>query len=212
MSVVTWHYLAFDELTPAALYSVLQLRSDVFVVEQACIFREIDGADADAMHVLGMRKGRLVAYARCFAAGFLYPQASLGRVLTHSSVRGTGVGHALVREALARMAQQWAPPVIRIGAQAHLEAFYRQHGFVKTGPPYLEDGIPHLDMLRFTARWKPYSSWIAISCLFLFVNLAALYEKFFSVIRAGVALGKALRLTERPFMKRLSICTKGKEW
>lgn len=150
MSAVTWHYLAFDELTHAVLYSVLQLRSDVFVIEQACLFQDMDGADANAMHVLGMREGRLVAYARCFAVGFLYPQASLGRVLTHASVRGTGVGHALVQEALTRMLRQWAPPVIKISAQAHLEAFYRQHGFVKTGLPYLEDGIPHLDMLRFT--------------------------------------------------------------
>jgi ElaA protein len=150
MSAVTWHYLAFDELTPAALYSVLQLRSDVFVIEQACLFQEMDGVDADAMHVLGMQEGRLVAYARCFAAGFLYPQASLGRVLIRASVRGTGVGHALVREALARMVRQWAPPVIKISAQAHLEAFYRQYGFVTTGPVYPEDGIPHLDMLRFT--------------------------------------------------------------
>jgi ElaA protein len=145
---VDWHFLAFEALMNGQLYAVLQLRSEVFVVEQRCLFLDMDGADADAMHLLGMRQGRLVAYARCLAAGVSYPQASLGRILTHKSVRGTGVGHALVEEALACLERQWGAQPIRIGAQAHLEAFYRQHGFLKTGPLYLEDGIPHLEMLR----------------------------------------------------------------
>lgn len=148
MNRVVWHFLAFEALTNSALYAVLQLRSEVFVVEQACLFADMDGSDAEAMHLLGMRQGRLVAYARCFSAGLHGPQASLGRVLTHPSVRGTGLGHALVREAIARMAQQWGAQAIRIGAQAHLKAFYRQHGFEEAGPLYLEDGIPHLEMRR----------------------------------------------------------------
>ena len=148
MSAMVWRYLAFDALSVAELYAVLQLRSEVFVVEQACLFQDMDGADADAMHLLGMRQGRLLAYARCLAAGLKYPQAGLGRILVRESARGGGVGHALVQEAIARLSRQGGAQAIKIGAQAHLEAFYRQHGFVKTGPPYLEDGIPHLEMLR----------------------------------------------------------------
>ncbi|MDQ3060643.1 MAG: GNAT family N-acetyltransferase [Pseudomonadota bacterium] len=148
MSAIAWRYLAFDELTGAELYAVLQLRSEVFVVEQACIFQDIDGADADAMHLLGMLQGRLVAYARCFAPGVGEPQASLGRIATHASVRGSGVGHALVDEAMACLSRQYGPQPVRISAQAHLENFYRQHGFLKTGSVYLEDGIAHLDMLN----------------------------------------------------------------
>lgn len=148
MTAMVWRCLAFDDLTSAELYAVLRLRSEVFVVEQACAFQDIDGADGQAMHVLGMLEGMLVAYARCLPAGFPYPQASLGRILSHKSVRGTGVGHALVKEAMACLERQWGAQPIKLGAQAHLEAFYRQHGFVKTGPVYLEDGIPHLEMLR----------------------------------------------------------------
>ena len=148
MSPVDWHFLAFEALTTVQLYALLQLRSEVFVVEQRCLFQDMDGADLDAMHLLGMRQGRLLAYARCFAAGVSYPQASLGRILTHKSVRGTGLGHALLEEAMACLERQWGAQPIRIGAQAHLELFYRQHGFEKSGPPYIEDGIPHIEMLR----------------------------------------------------------------
>lgn len=148
MSAIAWRYLAFDALTSAELYAVLQLRTEVFVLEQACMFQDMDGMDDRAMHLLGMRQGRLVAYARCFALGVVGPQASLGRLLTHPSVRGSGVGHALVREAMACLARQCGPSAIRISAQAHLQGFYGQHGFVKTGPLYLEDGIAHLEMLR----------------------------------------------------------------
>ncbi len=148
MSYIEWRYLAFDELSVAQLYAVLQLRSEVFVVEQACIFQDIDGADAEAMHVLGTRQGALVAYARCFVAGRQFAEAGIGRIVTHPSIRGSGAGHALVEKAIACLSPSSEAPVIRIGAQAHLEAFYRQHGFEKAGPPYLEDGIPHIDMLR----------------------------------------------------------------
>ena len=148
MSGIEWRYLAFDELTVTQLYAVLQLRSEVFVVEQACIFQDMDGADAQAMHLLGTLQGSLVAYARCFAAGVKYTEASIGRVVVHAGARGSGIGHALVREALARLQQHWGTQPIRIGAQAHLRNFYTQHGFADTGAPYVEDGIDHLEMLR----------------------------------------------------------------
>jgi ElaA protein len=140
--------MAFAQLSASELYAVLQLRSEVFVVEQACIFQDMDGADAQAMHLLGSLEGRLVAYARCFDAGRMFAEASIGRVATGPTVRGTGVGHALMSQAVACLSQVWGVQAIRIGAQAHLEGFYRQHGFHKAGPLYLEDGIDHIEMLR----------------------------------------------------------------
>ncbi len=148
MNDIEWRFLTFDALSTAGLYAVLQLRSAVFVVEQACVFQDMDGADESAMHLLGMLGGQLVAYARCLPAGVKFPEASMGRIVTRDSVRGTGAGHALVEKAKACLTQQWGAQAIRIGAQARLELFYRQHGFVKTGDLYIEDGIPHVEMLR----------------------------------------------------------------
>ncbi|WP_332777836.1 GNAT family N-acetyltransferase [Polaromonas sp.] len=148
MSDITWRFVPFDALTTRELYGVLQLRSEVFVIEQACIFQDMDGTDAQAMHLLGTVAGRLVAYARCFAAGVKYAEASIGRVVTHASVRGTGAGHLLIREAIQRTAGHWGSQPIRIGAQARLESFYQQHGFTDMGKPYVEDGIDHIEMLR----------------------------------------------------------------
>jgi len=145
---IEWRCLPFDALGLAELYAVLQLRSEVFVVEQACIFQDMDGADDRAMHLLGCIEGRLVAYARCFAPGIKFAEASIGRIATHASVRGSGAGHALVRQAIARLSPACSAQSIRIGAQARLEGFYRQHGFVPDGAAYLEDGIAHIEMLR----------------------------------------------------------------
>jgi len=148
MKPIEWRYLAFDELTVAELYAVLQLRSEVFVVEQACIFLDMDGADAQAMHLLGSLQGTLVAYARCFEAGIKFAEASIGRIVTSPGVRGSGAGHALVEKAIACLCVPSGAPAIRIGAQARLDFFYRQHGFEACGPVYLEDGISHIEMLR----------------------------------------------------------------
>ena len=145
---ISWKFVAFDALSLTELYAMLQLRSEVFVVEQACVFQDMDGADAQAMHLLGTSGSQLVAYARCFAAGMKFKEASIGRIITRSTLRGSGAGHVLVRQALDSVTQQWGPQAIRIGAQARLENFYRQHGFETTGEPYIEDGIPHIEMLR----------------------------------------------------------------
>ena len=145
---MVWEFKTFDELTKAELYAALQLRVEVFVVEQSCVFQDLDGSDDCAMHLLGKRDGQLVAYARCFAAGVKFAEASIGRVVSHANVRGTGMGHVLMQEAIARLQQHWGKQAIRIGAQAHLENFYMQHGFVDAGAPYVEDGIDHLEMLR----------------------------------------------------------------
>ena len=148
-----WQLLPFDALSIRQLHDLLQLRSAVFVVEQACAFQDIDGADPQALHVLGTRAGQLMAYARCFAPGIKFAEASIGRVVTDPAQRGTGLGHALSRRALQAVAQQWGRQPVRIGAQARLARFYASHGFVDANRPYIEDGIDHLEMV-----WHPIHS------------------------------------------------------
>lgn len=143
-----WRCLPFDTLAPADLYELLRLRSEVFVVEQRCVFQDMDGADPACHHLLGERDGALLAYARLVPAGLKFAEASIGRVVNAPSTRGSGLGHGLMREAVRQVHALWGAQPIRIGAQAHLEGFYRQHGFEPEGAPYDEDGIPHIEMLR----------------------------------------------------------------
>lgn len=150
---MAWRCLPFDALLPRTLYALLQLRSEVFVVEQACAFQDLDGADQASMHLLGERRGpnaepELLAYTRLVPAGLKYAEASIGRVVTAPITRGTGLGHALMAESIRMLHSLWGVQPIRIGAQAHLQAFYRQHGFESVGDLYDEDGIPHTEMIR----------------------------------------------------------------
>ena len=132
-----WTTKPFEALTLAELYALLQLRSEVFVVEQTCAFQDIDGHDQAAYHLLGYTAaGELAAYARLFEAGRSYDQASIGRVVTSPRHRGAGLGRELLRQA------------IKIGAQQYLLDFYQSFGFVVEGEGYLEDGIPHVHMVR----------------------------------------------------------------
>ncbi len=145
---ITWLHLAFDQLTVQQLYAVLQLRSNVFVMEQNCPYQDMDGFDAQAVHVMGWADASLVAYARCFPAGIKFAEASIGRVITSAALRGTGAGPVLMQQAINCAYQHWGAQSIRIGAQAHLNKFYGKLGFIETGAPYIEDGIPHIEMLR----------------------------------------------------------------
>ena len=156
--VLDWKLAAFDALTVPELYAMLQLRTEVFVVEQNCIFQDMDGADDQAVHLLGSHsvpgQGEpLVAYARLFPAGIKFAEASIGRVITRASARGTGLGHVLIQKAIAAVHSQWGLQPIRIGAQARLKAYYSQHGFFDVGAPYIEDGIDHIEMV-----WSPETS------------------------------------------------------
>lgn len=150
---VVWRCLPFDALRPRTLYALLQLRSAVFVVEQVCAFQDLDGADPACMHLLGERlhpgqEPDLLAYTRLVPAGLKYAEASIGRVVTAPATRGTGLGHALMAESVRCLHSLWGVQPIRIGAQAHLQSFYRQHGFEAVGALYDEDGIAHTEMLR----------------------------------------------------------------
>jgi ElaA protein len=175
---IQWQWLTFDALSREQLYELLRLRSEVFVVEQNCVFQDMDNLDQQAMHLLGIRgcpppalrapplptqsplppefpaegvgqaKTELIAYVRCFPAGVTFDEASIGRVVTKPDARGGGLGHLLMAEAVKALESEWGLQPIRIGAQAHLQSFYERHGFVDVGKPYIEDGIPHLEMLR----------------------------------------------------------------
>ncbi len=147
-----WRCLPFDVLSARTLYRLLALRSQVFVVEQHCVFQDMDGADAQCMHVLAESHRpegvELMAYARLAPAGLKYAEASIGRVVTNPLTRGSGIGHALIRQSVHMLHSLWGAQPIRIGAQAHLQPFYGQHGFEPVGPIYIEDGIDHIEMVR----------------------------------------------------------------
>ena len=147
-----WQWSTFADLTAAALYQALQLRQDVFILEQTCLYRDIDGLDQDAHHLLGWRiiggKRELAAYMRVLAPGAKYEEMALGRVLTAPLARGTGIGRELLAQGIAQAERQHPGHRIRIDAQQHLDKFYAEFGFVTVSEPYDEDGIMHIEMLR----------------------------------------------------------------
>jgi ElaA protein len=137
---------AFNELSVQELYKTLQLRSEVFVVEQNCVYQDIDGKDEEAHHVLGFYNNELVAYTRLFDAGISYQNASIGRVLVKQSYRDKKWGHDLMRFSIQAIQDLYNKTAITIGAQEYLKKFYESHGFKQTSQTYLEDGIPHIEM------------------------------------------------------------------
>jgi ElaA protein len=147
-----WHWLAFEQLHGADLYAALSLRQEVFILEQKCLYPDIDGHDQASFHLLGWQihhgQRRLAAYLRCLPPGAKYTEMSLGRVVTAPFARGTGIGKELLAEGIGRAVRQHPGHDIRIGAQAHLERFYQSFGFETVSAPYDEDGIEHVDMLR----------------------------------------------------------------
>ena len=138
----------FNELSVHTLYQTLQLRSEVFVVEQNCVYQDLDGRDEKALHVIGFFEGNAVAYARLFAPGDYFESASIGRVVVSPQHRGHKWGHDLMAEAIKAIEENWQTLKITISAQEYLKVFYEAHGFVQEGNPYLEDGIPHIRMNR----------------------------------------------------------------
>ncbi|CYU78459.1 GNAT family N-acetyltransferase [Streptococcus suis] len=142
-----WEIKSFDQLSLQELYGILTLRVDVFVVEQACPYPEVDGKDPNCLHLLGMDNGELVAYLRILPAGLSYDEVSIGRVVIKSSHRGKGLGRPMMEQAIHFITNEWKESQIKIGAQAHLEKFYSSLGFEPVSEVYPEDDIPHLDML-----------------------------------------------------------------
>lgn len=143
-----WVEKTFAELTTPELYELLALRQRVFVIEQACLYTDIDGLDDRALHLWRREEGgALAAYLRILAPGLAYAEPSLGRVIVAASARGTGLGRELMQEGMDRTWAHHGPLPIRIGAQAYLERFYASFGFRRASADYIADGIAHLEML-----------------------------------------------------------------
>ncbi|WP_417355952.1 GNAT family N-acetyltransferase [Flavobacterium sp.] len=136
----------FNELSLTELYKSLQLRSEVFVVEQNCVYQDVDGKDTKAIHVLGIFDDTVVAYARLFAPGDYFENASIGRVVISEKYRDRKWGHDLIKESLQAIKMHYNAKEVTISAQLYLKRFYESHGFIQQGESYLEDGIPHIEM------------------------------------------------------------------
>ena len=145
---ITWEWTRFEGLSLQALYEVLALRQKVFVLEQGP-YLDADGLDQHSWHLLGRNEaGELLLYLRVVDPGLKYDEPSIGRVVIDKSLRGTGLGRVMMAEAVKRCAEAWPGRANRISAQAHLGRFYGEFGYVPVGEPYLEDNIPHQEMLR----------------------------------------------------------------
>ena len=144
--MIQWQLKKFDELGPHELYAILLLRSAIFVVEQQCIFLDMDNKDQLCHHLLGWRDGQLAAYTRLVPPGVSYEYASIGRVVTAAAERGQGTGKELMKRSITEINNLYGIGSIRIGAQLYLHAFYSSLGFRQTSDVYDEDGIDHIEM------------------------------------------------------------------
>ena len=145
---IQWKIKYFEDLTTHQLYDILKLRSEIFVVEQNCVYLDIDGKDKLALHLFGEFQGKIVAYSRLFKAGISFDNASIGRVVVDANYRDRKWGHDLMREAISGIKLHFGESKITIGAQLYLKKFYESHGFIQTSEMYLEDDIPHIEMKR----------------------------------------------------------------
>jgi len=151
MNHIEWDIKTFQELELEPLFDLLKLRVDVFVVEQQCAYRELDESDrhSGTRHLSGQNEGgELVAYARLLPPGLRYPEVNLGRFVVRADSRKQGIGHQLLQTALQEISRWWPQTPIRISAQDYLQKFYEKYGFVRVSEVYLEDGIPHVEMVK----------------------------------------------------------------
>jgi ElaA protein len=145
--MVNWEIKKFELLTIHEFYAIIQLRNEVFVVEQNCVYQDADDKDQLAYHYMGWRENKLVAYTRLIPPGVSYAECSIGRVVTSSSARGEGLGKMLMQNSIEKCKQLFGNIFLKISAQVHLKNFYASLGFVARGEIYLEDGIQHIEML-----------------------------------------------------------------
>ena len=138
----------FNQLSLEELYYLLQLRSEVFVVEQDCVYQDVDGKDQKALHVIGKKDNIIIAYTRIFKAGDYFKEASIGRVVVSEKARHLKYGHQLMVASIKVIENSFHTKEIKLSAQKYLEKFYTNLGFKTIGEPYLEDGIPHIAMVK----------------------------------------------------------------
>ena len=150
---MNWSTKKFEELTTAELYALLQLRTEVFVVEQNCVFQDMDDKDQASYHVMGWKDNVLLAYTRIVPPGVSYDIPSIGRVVISPKARGIGAGRLLMEKSMEETIRLFGKKAIKIGAQLYLKNFYSSLGFTQTSDVYLEDGIEHIHMI-----WTPENS------------------------------------------------------
>lgn len=143
-----WILKEYKELTLDEFHDILQLRINVFVVEQNCPYPELDGKDKKSWHFYGYDKGKIVAYARIFKPGDYYKEAAFGRVVVNQDYRNQKLGYQLIEKTIDEIIRLFGKVSIKIGAQTYLKNFYESFGFKKVGKEYLEDGIPHIHMIK----------------------------------------------------------------
>jgi len=146
--MITIRTKTFEELTKQELYSLLQLRSEIFVVEQDCVYQDVDGKDQKALHILGYADNKLVAYTRVFKPGYYFEEASIGRVLVAKKERTNQYGYYIMKASIKAIETHYNERRIKISAQVYLKSFYNNLGFFEIGEEYLEDGIPHMAMVK----------------------------------------------------------------
>ncbi|MDC7994971.1 GNAT family N-acetyltransferase [Altibacter sp. HG106] len=138
---------SFEALTLEELYQILRLRSEIFVVEQDCVYQDMDNKDQQALHIIGKEQGTIVAYTRCFAPGIYFEEAAIGRVVVAASHRKHNLGRQIMRSSIKTLQKKFPNQPIKLSAQTYLLAFYTSLGFETVGTEYLEDGIPHIAMI-----------------------------------------------------------------
>lgn len=152
---VEWIIKEFNELNIYELYEILKLRNEIFIVEQQCIYQDIDEKDKNSYHIFSMENNEICSYVRVLKPLTRYKEASIGRVITKKSHRKRGLGKTNLILALDFMKISLKESTVRISAQEHLMDFYGLLGFKKVSESYLEDGIPHIEMLLNLSTWKP---------------------------------------------------------
>ena len=143
---ISWKTKTFDELSTQELYQILRLRSEIFVVEQNCVYQDIDNKDQKALHLFGIVEGEIIAYSRLFKPGDYFEFSSIGRVVVAEKHRDKNFGHELIDQSILEINRRFNVQNITISAQLYLKKFYESHGFVATSETYLEDDIPHIEM------------------------------------------------------------------
>lgn len=144
---ILWSLKSFHNLSSNELYDLLQMRQQVFVVEQTCPYRDLDGIDQLSLHLTGRKNNIIVAYSRIIPPGILYPEPSIGRVASHIEVRGTGIGRELFKRSMDECVKLFGHQPVKITAQSYLKNFYESFGFEMQGESFLEDNIPHIYMI-----------------------------------------------------------------
>ncbi|HHV95268.1 MAG TPA: GNAT family N-acetyltransferase [Clostridiaceae bacterium] len=152
-----WKIKKFNELSPEELYKIIRLRIEVFVIEQNCIYQDCDGKDLNAYHLYLKKDGNVIACLRILNRGVSYDEVSIGRVVVKKDYRGRGIAKEMLRKAINLIENEMKENKIRISAQAYLENFYGSFGFKKVSDVYLEDGIPHVEMLYISESEKRYA-------------------------------------------------------